>query len=163
MKCGICGATEYTTRDRLGGHTTQIYDAYDLNLHKRYDHREEYQAQMQKMQDGRKAKQRADADFRMRYVDAGVKTSRDVIEEQGYADFGGLRYKVRLTSQLSRYDLYRCCYPEPVAYRAYQEIEERIADLQAQSVAALKAAHDNGTPVPEEDWQAVRNIQSVVV
>jgi hypothetical protein len=129
MKCGIC-------RTEQGG-------AYLLADHKRREHPGEYRDQIARMQAGKQAKQDERNDLIRRSREAGQAASRVTVQKAWAGD--GIEVKDTYTGSKSR-DLR---YPEPVAFETYKHYLE-------QAEALLEAAWADGTPVPEEDLQAVR-------
>ena len=144
MKCGICGKG---TMRGWNDQEVPIYSRDALRQHKRAEHKTEYYAAI----DARRTKAQAKATEAQRVSDARLAASRPVVV-QSAGDTGPITYP---SSRLRRFDV---CgwngsaqtvvrFPDPEAYRLYEEIMAEISKLEGHARVYLTTAWEMGWPV----------------
>lgn len=148
MRCGICGETEY--QRILNGRltTVRLFNGHELNYHKAQDHPEEYAATAQKRKDTLARKGQAQHDARGRSKEARQAVARDVVI---YSRGAYQPYSTAYNAPRS----IEPRYPAPVSWLQYRRALEDVGFAQEQVAKWLKIAWEGGTPVPQEDFDAV--------
>ena len=163
MKCGICGATEYTrpikesfTGKEVGrSQPRPIRERYQLEEHKQWDHPQEYSASIQKRLDGKRNKASERNPLMQRQRTKAKEIAKVVLEKYPYASKDEPIGTIRIKSTAYEY-LHAPRYPNLHFWKAYQTTQHGIQYLQKEAKLLLEGAYENGKPVPDEDFQAVQ-------
>ena len=152
MRCGICNKD--TMRDYRTSQQVPIRDGDALGRHKRAEHPAEYRAAIEARRTKAHATRQAQAAEARQVSDARLAASRPVVAR----DRGEGEPMTCPSSKLARYQLTHgnnlpstdVRFPDPAAYRLYEEIMAEIAGLEGDARGYLTAAWEMGTPVTLE-------------
>lgn len=165
MKCGICGSDNptYESRGHYGIDPMRVlivHDAGDLVRHKRQQHPDEYEAGLQKRKDTKAEHERIAEDYRQRRRAAGDAAGRAVLYRVPYGEYPIEVRTIRGIDLYFRLEEYR--YPQEHHMAAYYALLEEIARLQGLADQEIRAAFDQGDPVPQEDVERVKAAMDAV-
>ena len=162
MQCGICGQSWEIKIDFSGREYIQPYRGmYEVNAHKRSAHPEEYRAQMQKMQDGKKAKKQEAHALRQRQNEAVGAVDRPVVQQRSGMPANDSFEALKLSQVHIGIWIFR--YPSAPHWLTYEVLMAQIATLQAEAQDTLRQAWEEGEEVPQEDIDAIKAVCQATV